>query len=257
MLNKIPNDVLELFVSYLNMYDTMQLSLVNKETKRDTKNFIIKKLSLSFKSQTGDFMENILKLNCYLSGSYLMHTIMGNYKLAGDIDIYINIKDSQEVHDFIMSLNTFMYKNKEIPCVVFDNTTQNEFVYKNSHYISSVKKYKILKKYENIYPEIRYSQSIDLVILNNSENIEEYIKYNFDLSCSKNWFNGKSLYINKTVDTFGPIRKAFILEENYKRCYSKGRIGKYNFKHNFEIVIKNKTNEEHDYFTKKDALIIH
>ena len=264
-MNILNDDVLYNVMNFFNLREILMISMIDKRFNLLTKCLILKKIKSQIKKQNGDFVENILKLNCYLSGSYLMHTLMANYLNSGDIDIYVSKKNSIKVIYFLMNLKTFKFNKKktEEDVIVFNNrTVNNHNTYTNTiNNVFGVLKFKICKKYkiitdinapreglmclsirnhnsnsnEYLLYEKYKEQNIDLVIVNDNISIKNFIKNEFDMSCVKNWYSINELYINKLNDTFGPVKKTYISSSKVNIASKIGRLDKYR-KHGFEII---------------------
>ncbi len=192
-------DIVHIICGFLQVGDTCNISNVNKTLKGYSLLFYFVKTRLREKGV-------VIPNGFSISGSFLLNIIskFDNNENPGDIDIYTNLKPGEELNS------------------IFDQQGYEPSKFKhlynrgNSKYIDGVQAFKKVG-----FPKI------DVIFVNSSVTVHEMIEENFDMSCVKNWYDGKQLYIKDIVNTtgIGPAGKITKLE-NYKNTYWK-RFYKY------------------------------
>jgi hypothetical protein len=133
-----------------------------------------------------------------ISGSYLLSLIskFDNGENPNDIDLYTNEVYSPEI-------------NQVFEKVEYTDSGYKRLYFGNCRFIDGVQKF-----------EKNGSLKTDIIFVNPSTSVHDMIEENFDISCLKNWYDGKTLYIKNPLFTTGlhPEGKIALLE-NYKNSY--------------------------------------
>ena len=147
--------------------------LINKINKR-----ITKQLKLYFGTNYNTFIWALEISNGIISGSFIVHAIHKEYKLANDIDIYFKYKDQ-----YITFCNYFPVGIFE---KIFSNRTKDVNNKNNS--------YNVLLHIKEIYQSTVNGTKIQCIILDYVD-IKQYIFNNYDFDIVKNviWFNDGNL----------------------------------------------------------------
>lgn len=133
-----------------------------------------------------------------ISGSYLLNILaeFDNGEIPGDIDLYTNLKYGDSI--------TKLFEQQGYTSIVY-----KQIYFGNCKFVEGVQ---TLTK--------NNSPKIDIIFINDQIDAHGMIEENFDVTCVKNWYNGKQLYIKDIVNTtgIGPRGKVTKLE-NYKNSY--------------------------------------
>jgi hypothetical protein len=184
-------DVTGIICKFIQAGDIYNLSKVNKS---------LKSYSLLFY-----FVKNKLKDNKIflpegftISGSYLLSILskFDNGEVPRDIDLYTNLKYGDIV--------TKLFENHG-----YTNIKYKQVYFGNCKFIDGVQTFT-----KNNSPKI------DIIFINEKSDAHRMIEENFDLTCVKNWYDGKQLYIKNIVNTTGIGQKGKVAKlENYKNSY--------------------------------------
>jgi hypothetical protein len=182
-------EVLFSVCEFLEFKDLFQLHSTNKTMHGH---------SLLFKRVKNSLKDIYIPQGFTISGSYLLGILskFDNKEIPNDIDLYTNLEHGPEVNALFEKNG---YTNKEYKRLYFGNCVHIEGVQK-------------FEKNETL--------KTDIIFVDKEVSVHDMIEENFDVSCVKNWYDGKTLYIKDLQRTVGlhPEGKVAILE-NYKNSY--------------------------------------
>lgn len=143
-------------------------------------------------------------------GSVLHYLINKTEEYTGDIDIYVNIKNAEEIRNFLANLpNTLIEKSRTI------NRYNKNFLQINK--INTIVKFK------------SDEDSFDLMYIRNSKSVEDVVT-NFDFTCCQTYYDGKSV---KTTDLELTLKMKYKITKDFAKFYKnpdkygKRRLDKY------------------------------
>lgn len=195
-MSKAPNifnvrDITNIICGFLQAGDIYRLSRVNRALKSYSLLFYFVKNRLKEKNI-------VLPEGFTISGSYLLNIIskFDNGEIPGDVDLYTNLKHGDDV--------TKLFENQG-----YTNIKYKQIYFGNCKFIDGVQTFT-----KNNFPKI------DVIFINEQTDAHGMIEENFDVTCVKNWYDGKQLYIKNIINTtgIGPGGKVTKLE-NYKNSY--------------------------------------
>lgn len=171
-------------------------------------------LKKSFNDKFEDFKVALDKSQALISGGSVLHFLFDdNKEYNGDIDIYVNIKNSREIRNFIASLPK---------CYILKNSNQNRY---NQHFL----------KINNIKKILQFkvgTLNLDLMYIQNKRSVESVVT-NFDFTCCQNYYDGKEI---KSTHLDLTLEKKYLVNEDFKMFYqeksvfSEKRLKKYEIK---------------------------
>jgi hypothetical protein len=181
-------------------------------------------LKSKFTDNFDTFKTVLEKTQALISGGSVLHYLFDNKtEYNGDIDIYINVKNSREMRNFIASLPN---------CYIIRNSRQNRY---NQHFLKINNIKKILQfKFEK--------QNVDLVYIQNKRSVESVVT-NFDFTCCQNYYDGKEI---KSTHLDLTLEKKYLINDDFKIFYQENTI-----------FTQKRVNKYHDKgFTEKKSEIV-
>ena len=202
---------------------------------------ITKKFDIEFYSrnfgilQQKEFLNLLEKTKACISGSSVLNAIKGTnpfykeFRHSIDIDIYVNLENSQPLVDFFMS------QEESIKSLCQASPYDHSF-FKKNHILQNLSFY-----YKIDLPHTN-GVVIDLMLVKNSVDLKSVLT-NFDLTCCQNWITR----VDKTIKVYSTHYQEIIkgkckLNKEYCEAFVKGnkfiknRLDKYT-KRGFDITI--------------------
>lgn len=146
----------------------LNLSLIKRQTIKEINN----KFQELFSNQTTDFKKIIKELECVVTGSFILQSILGLFWQETDMDIYIDVKKEDE-------------KSKTI----LDYFLTDKMGYKIIKHTSSYVKSLIGINEVRTYDKKNSPYKIQLIVVSTEMNLHDYVNSNFDFDICKNIYS--------------------------------------------------------------------
>lgn len=160
-----------------------------------------------------EFCSLLKENNAIIAGGSVSKAVYNGNWYVEDLDIYVNIKNSIPIRNFIINLPLSIFS---IETKGRDNLYCNSFL-----------------KMNRIYKVVRFNflneKHIDLMYVYNSRSLLDVVN-NFDLTCCQSWFNGQDIFTShpETIET----KKCYMNKDYVKslisgNLFTKNRLRKY------------------------------